>query len=268
MFDLSDTTFIVPFSLDSADRLRNLRITTRFLLHHFDTNIVVSEHAAESRLDTRIWTTTERRFIRHCFFRNEQPYFQRTRSVNLAVKEITTPYFVIYDSDVLLQSAQYIQAIQMLRQGDADMCLPFSNRVMWVPQEGVKLLPPVPSDDDLAALNYDISDDSYIFLGLVNFLNTRSFIEAGMMNENFKSWGYEEMELYIRLLKLGCSVLRVSGCAYHLDHYRGQDSTSEHPYYLHNQQEYHRTLACNPDDLRRQARSWHWVQNAGIPLPS
>jgi hypothetical protein len=261
MIDLSDVTFVIPFAMDSPDRLRNLHITTRFLLRNFSTHILISEYAAEPKLDLRQWSMPARHSIQHHFFQNPHPYFQRTRSVNLAVKTISTPFFVIYDSDVLLCTRQYIEAAMLLRGRNADMCLPFSNRVMWIPQEGVESLPTPVNDDVLDGLRYEVSDDRHIFLGLVNFLNTRSFIESGMMNEHFKSWGYEEMELYMRLIKLGYSVLRTSGLAYHLDHYRGSDSSANHEYFEHNQQEYHRILAHNPDDLRRYTLSWPWLND-------
>jgi hypothetical protein len=262
MIDLTDVTFVIPFSLDSPDRLRNLHITTTFLLRHFSTHILISEYAPEPKLDLKQWSQHARKSIRHRFFPNPYPYFQRTRSVNLAVRTISTPYFVIYDSDVLLCTRQYLEAVMFLRGRKADMCLPFANRVMWIPQEGVERLPTPVTDAVLDGLRYEVSDDRHIFLGLVNVLNTRSFIEAGMMNEHFKSWGYEEMELYMRLIKLGYSVLRTSGIAYHLDHYRGTDSSANHEYFEFNQQEYHRTLAHNPDELRQYTRSWPWLKDA------
>jgi predicted glycosyltransferase involved in capsule biosynthesis len=260
MHDLNDVTFVIPFALDSEDRLRNLKISTEYLLTHFQTNIVISEYADRSRLSLDQWSPAMTRNIRHEFFPNSNPYFQRTRSVNLAVKTITTPYFVIYDSDVLLKTGQYLQAAALLRSRKADMVLPFANQVMWIPEQEVNMLPRRISDTTLASLEYVLSDDSYIFLGLVNFINRQSFLNAGMMNEKFRAWGFEEMELYMRLVKLGYSVLRTPGLAYHLDHYRGAGSNAEHDYYQANQQEYHRILALNPDEMRGYIRTWNWVE--------
>jgi uncharacterized membrane protein YobD (UPF0266 family) len=260
MHDLRDVTFIVPFALDSEDRLRNLKISTEYLVSHFLTNIVISEYADKPRLSLKNWSPALKRNIRHEFFQNSNPYFQRTRSVNLAVKTITTPYFAIYDSDVLLKTGQYLQAAALLRSRKADMVLPFSNRVMWIQDDGVTALPSGISDTTLASLAYPVSDDSYIFLGLVNFINRQSFLAAGMMNENFRAWGFEEMELYMRMIKLGYNVLRTPGLAYHLDHYRGGGSNAEHAYYQANQQEYHRILALNPDEMRGYIRTWSWLE--------
>lgn len=256
MQNLSDMTFIIPFSLDSADRLRNLQIVSEYLLKHFDTTILIAEYAAHQKLTPDDLPQDER--LIHRFYRNPKPYFQRTRSVNLAVQDIDTPYFAIYDTDVLLPPAQVVAAVELLRAGECTMCLPFANRMMWIPREDVSALQP-PTPAKLAAFDYPVSDDSFIFVGLVNFLDKASFIEAGMMNEHFRSWGFEEMELYIRLLKLGYPVLRTGGIAYHLGHERGADSLPHNDYYAANQREYHKVMAMNPDDLRAYIASWEWT---------
>ena len=71
--------------------------------------------------------------------------------------------------------------------------------------------------------------------------------------------GFEEMELYIRLLKLGFRVLRTSGRAYHLGHPDGGNSSSEHPHFLDNRREYHKVLSLNPADLRQYVSTWPWA---------
>ena len=113
-----------------------------------------------------------------------------------------------------MQTWQYEQAITLLRDGCCDMALPFANRVMWVPSEHVADLRREVSDERLDALTYEVSDDAYIFLGLIHLSNTRSFKHVRHDgNERFRSWGYEEMEFYVRLLKLGFRVRRTYGQA-------------------------------------------------------
>jgi hypothetical protein len=258
--DLSDVTFVIPFSYDLPERLRNLRLVTEFILRHFVTNIIISEYDHEPKLTLDALPPGARKAVRHLFFKRSGNYFQRARSVNLAAREVLTPYLAICDTDVLLETRQYIEAASLLREGRCDMCLPFENRIMWIPSEEVDALESQVSDETLFTLNYELSDDSFIFLGLINFMNTRSFVAAGMMNENFKSWGYEEMELYIRLLKLGYRVLRTRGRAYHLGHGNGGETGPNHEYFHENKREYHRVFALNPDDLIRYIASWHWVQ--------
>ncbi|MEM5785943.1 MAG: hypothetical protein AAGU11_01415, partial [Syntrophobacteraceae bacterium] len=168
--DLSDITFIIPFSYDLPERLRNLKIVTNFLVEHFETNIIVSEYDSVPRLSPK--ALPPKRNIRHFFFEKPECWFERSRSVNLGSREVSTPYLAICDTDVLLESHHYIEGIKMLREDKCDLYLPFANRVMWIPAEEVKSLESRMDDETLASLNYNISDNSYIFLGLINFIST------------------------------------------------------------------------------------------------
>jgi len=257
--DLSDVTFVIPFCLDSASRLTNLRTVLEFVLGRFDTSIIVSELDQQPKLKLDFLPPELRRKILHRFHQNDSRAFSRSRSVNLATAEIVTPYLVINDADVLLQTQQYLDGVTLLRDGACDMALPYANRVMWIPTEDVATLQQDLSDERLAGLKYTVSDDSYIFLGLIGLLDTQAFKRAGMMNERFRSWGFEEMELYIRLLKFGFRVLRTSGYAYHLGHPKTTNSSSRHPHYIDNVREYHKVFALNPRDLREYVKSWPWV---------
>jgi hypothetical protein len=263
LHDLSDVTFIIPFCLDSPARLRNVRLVVESLVRHFTTTVVVSEYDAISRLQLDHWPAPLRGRLCHQYFHNPEPYFQRTRSANLVARAVQTPYLAIYDADVLVETEQLLQAVAWLRDGRCRMSLPFANRVIWIPRDDVPALGSCPTDAELAALPYPTSDDTQIFVGLVGLLNTRAFLKAGLMNEHFRAWGYEEMELYIRLLKLGYRILRTGGRAYHLGHGNAGHSGPDHPEFLNNQREYHRILALNPDELRREIASWPWLPRVG-----
>ena len=41
--DLKDVTFIIPLQIETDDRLRNIILTTSFLLNTFDTNVIIKE---------------------------------------------------------------------------------------------------------------------------------------------------------------------------------------------------------------------------------
>lgn len=256
---MRDTTFIIPFCLDTPSRLTNLDTVLTFLVSRLDTTVIVSEFDHESKLQLDISRPAFGGNVQHQFHRNDDCFFSRSRSINLAAREVETPYLVINDADALVQTWQYEQAITLLRDGCCDMALPFANRVMWVPSEHVADLRREVSDERLDALTYEVSDDAYIFLGLIGLLNTRSFKHAGMMNERFRSWGYEEMEFYMRLLKLGFRVRRTYGRAYHLCHPDGGNSSADHMHFLDNQREYHRVLALDAAELWHDVSTWPWA---------
>ena len=39
--DLKNTTFIIPLRIDTGDRLLNVIISTEYLLHNFDTTVMI-----------------------------------------------------------------------------------------------------------------------------------------------------------------------------------------------------------------------------------
>jgi hypothetical protein len=258
--DLTDLTIIVPFRLDLPDRLRNLRIVANSILSRFDTTILVAELDAAPQLnvdDLQLGNRGGR--LRHLFFEDEEGSFHRTRAVNLGAGQVQTPFLAIHDADIVLPGQQYADAMEQLRQQRCEMCLPFANRVMWVLREDVPALDAGLDDALLAELAYPVSDDNHLFLGLVNLLSTPAFFEAGLMNEHFRSWGYEEVELHMRLLKLGCRVLRTDGIAYHLGHADSGSPDADDASFQANLREYHRIVALNPDDLRDEIATWPWA---------
>ena len=48
--DLKNTRFIVLLRFDTGDRLRNVILSTAYLLHNFDTTVMIKEVDSERRL--------------------------------------------------------------------------------------------------------------------------------------------------------------------------------------------------------------------------
>ena len=49
--NLKNTTFIIPLRIDTGDRLRNVILSTVYLLHHFDTTVMIKEVDSEHRFE-------------------------------------------------------------------------------------------------------------------------------------------------------------------------------------------------------------------------
>ena len=60
--------------------------------------------------------------------------------------------------------------------------------------------------------------------GHVQFVNRKSYILAGMENENFRGSSPEDKERFYRFDKMGYSVGRIDDIVYHLEHSRGANS--------------------------------------------
>jgi len=71
-------------------------------------------------------------------------------------------------------------------------------------------------------------------VGFSQVFNRQSYINFGMMNENFMSWGCEDCELYYRMMCLRYKVGRVWNDVYHLEHSRTFNSHYNNPKFIEN----------------------------------
>ena len=47
-YNLKDTTFVIPFKLDSGDRVENIKLIVSYIFRNFDTNILIAEEVEEA----------------------------------------------------------------------------------------------------------------------------------------------------------------------------------------------------------------------------
>lgn len=259
MLNLSDVTFLIPYRRDSEDRERNLRIVVSYLLDHFRTNIVIAEHDEQSQLEP-IWPEAWRGSVEHLFIGTEAWYFHRARCINAAAKVAKTPFVVMQDTDALVDVAQYQEAVERLRSRAYEVCFPYAHRVMWVPNEFVPEVERVGSVEPLEGADFPVSGASHTIVSLVVFLDRTAFVASGMLNEHFKSWGYEDVEFFERIHKLGLGVMNLEGLVYHLDHERGEN-WGDNPLFERNRQEYEKVLMMDRGELRRYIQTWPWVRD-------
>ena len=128
--DLKNTTFIIPLRVDTGDRLRNVVLSTAFLLNKFDTNVIIKEVDSERRFEAyclpiikRLADTTNLNHIFEVETRTDDS-FHRTKILNDMVMESTTDVVVNYDTDILLPISSYTKAVEML-QGEYDVVYPY-----------------------------------------------------------------------------------------------------------------------------------------------
>ena len=75
------------------------------------------------------------------------------------------------------------------------------------------------------------AEDPRVFSSIASTLinRTSSYKKMYGENENFVSWGPEDVERYVRAVKMGLKVARVPSYIFHLEHPRGSDSSKENP---------------------------------------
>ena len=229
--DLENATFIVPLRLDSEDRLVNLKLTTKYLLDNFNTNIIILEAdtspKAEEIIDKK---------IEYIFYKDNNDFFHRTKFLNIMLDKVRTKCVINYDIDVVLPLEAYKLAYELINNDQADLVYPFeygrlqheidlSGKEKFKKNFSFEEL----SDEDFSIRNH-LSE-----VGHCQFFNRDVYIRYGMENEDFISYGPEDKERFERFIKFGKRIHFISKSpVYHLKHYRGKDSSEKNFYFQQN----------------------------------
>lgn len=244
--DLTDTTFIIPVFYDHLDRKLNLLLTINFLKQHFNTNIIIGE-----------WGGNEFEGLNEYadYIQFDYPSFHRTKMINEMAKKATTPIIINWDCDNILAPAQISEAVRAIRNG-VDIAYPFDGTVNRVPrfcfQHIAESLDVVSIPEKLYAVKHSS-------VGHAVVMNKKSFIKAGMENENFISWGPEDSERFNRYHILGLNVQRIPGSMYHMDHHVGENSSPQNKFFKQNEKEFMNVVTRNKSQLEDLINSWEWI---------
>ena len=254
--DLKNTTFIIPVKLDSEDRIRNLNQCISFLTRYLDTNIIIWEEDNVSKVSTHLSQDLKEKCK---IYFNPQPknYFHRTRILNEMIKLAETPVIANYDCDILLNPDNYKIAEDTILSKIYDVCYPYNGQMMDIPTKYLDYISNKFNNIDYNKCN-QIHPDSR---GGCFFISKEKYIESGMENEFFKSWGYEDNERYERYKKLEYKIGRLTGPLYHMSHKRNEDSDFSNPMIKNNKREFNLNIGFNKDELTSYISTWSWLKN-------
>lgn len=242
-YDLTNTTFVIPVYYDHPNRRHNLMLTIAWLLKHFDTNIIVGEQGNAFE-----WLKPWCNYVRF-----DYKEWHRTKMINEMCRMAKTPVVVNWDADNMLAPAQIIEAVNAVADG-ADIVYPFDGNVFRVPRY---LFAEVARTLDISGINTDhCRHPSSSSVGHAVVMNRKSFIDAGMENEKFISWGPEDSERYDRYNTLGLKVQRINGAVYHMDHYCGETSSSQNKFFLANMAEHRKVKNMSKEQLKSYIKTW------------
>lgn len=241
--DLSDVTFCIPVRLDSYERSENLRISREYLLDNFNTTVIVGEQAPR-QIDYSI------------LFELPEGFFYKTKLLNELYKMATTPIVVSYDCDVIIPVEQLVTAANQIKNG-YDFVYPFDSHFYDVDRSCLSYL----SKQQFNEIPQDkMQSLSVVSYGGCCFFNKQRYKEAGYTNQNFKSWGLEDTEIWYRLTKLKYKLDRVPGVLYHMSHPRGIDSSQSNPFHVQNYIEIRKIEDISECDLKSYIQTWDWVE--------
>lgn len=235
-----DATICIPVKYDHDDRKENLKLVLSYLRNDFHCKILVGEIGDNFGL-------------RGEFERVEFIYkkFHRTKILNELAK-LSSDVFINYDADVIMPPMALIEAVYRIKQG-ADMVYPYDGRFARVQRKWYSELLRYLDCGILSKYSFDgtRAHDMRSVGGCVVF-NKESFFSGGGENENFISYGSEDVERFERFTRLGFRVERVQGVLYHIDHFIGLDSYIHHQYYHENENELHRIRNLTDEELQNE----------------
>ncbi len=265
---IENTTFVVPLRIESTDRLRNVIVSTCYLLENTDATVIIKEVDTAST-----FAVTALPQIRECvgdknaekllsvFEKSDDKFFHRTRILNDMTMMSTTPVVVNYDCDILLPLSSYEDSEKLIMDGTYDVVYPYGDG-NWQYQ--------VFADDDLVSgfINdeYNLSvleQKSKIYdakYGFCQFFNREKYIEGGLENENFIAYGYEDNERWYRFNTMGYNVGRLDAHIYHLEHARTANSWFTNPYIEKNKNLYERIQGMNREELKEYYSNLDYVK--------
>jgi hypothetical protein len=259
--DLKNVDFIVPLRIDTGDRLRNVILSTSYLLHHFDCTVTIKEVDSERRFETyalpvikRLVDTTNLNFIFEEETRTDDA-FHRTKVLNDMIMDSKCDIVVNYDTDLILPLDTYTKAVEML-QGEYDVVYPY--RYGNHGERKVNLGFTIETQDDMDTFekgefvsrfiqeyNSTCFDDRFFYYpsnqgegwaeyGMVQFFNRKVYMDGYLENEGFVAYAPEDIERHHRWQTLGYNIGRVDNHAYHLEHQRTQNSWFHNPHMQNN----------------------------------
>lgn len=231
--DLSNSTFIIPLKIDSEDRIDNLQITTNYILNNFKTNLMILEADTEPKAKNLIDKS-----IDYIFYETKEKDgpFHRTKFLNIMLNKAKTKCVINYDIDAILPLPAYKFAYDLILNNEADLVYPFEYGKM---QHEINNQGKIKFQKDFSLEGLTDSDFSIknhlSEVGHCQFFDRQVYIDNGMENEYFISYGPEDKERFERFLKFKKKIHFIKGSpVYHLQHYRGNDSSERNSYFYQN----------------------------------
>jgi hypothetical protein len=233
MINLKEATFIIPIGIESNDREINTFITLSYLCKHLNTNIIIYEFDEESKVELILNKIDKgNTSINHIFKKKDQNLFHRTKFLNEMLVLVKTPVVINYDVDILLEPFVYRKCVDKIINGQ-DLVYPYfwgdsQKRIYYNGRDKIK------GSLDLSVLNNDDIDTVRSEYGHCQFFDTNSYKKGGMENELFISYAPEDQERGYRFKTLGYNVEWSDDLVYHIEHTRGENSSSANPMMSHN----------------------------------
>lgn len=267
LIDLTDVTVVCSVRLESRDRELNAQLFMRY----FDTFSRGAEFVFVEQDDvSKLTALVGHRDDAHVKLIRDSGCHHKTRNLNVASKLASRPILFCCDLDMFAHPRALAQGVDAIRRGiecvyphngivieilkgQVDANLDFTTLVSQLPTQAKNddgVLRPAESPGIRCRSLY--GDSTYDATGGAWLFQRRAFFDAGGWNENFLSYGFEDMEMAHRLQMLGVSIQRCDHNLYHLEHERTIDSRFNN-LMQSNEAEFQRVLCMDAESLRNYA---------------
>ena len=260
--NLTDTTFLIAFRIDHDDRFINLGLQLKYLLSNFNTNFIIFEDGPSQHFTRLInsgqITEDHMKNIDYEYTYNNNEFFHRMQNINKCLAKVKTKVCVNLDIDVLIPIDYYIDAQNKILNMEYDVIHPFNN------PPGVYL---IHQNDKKNIILNDIRQirnkctNGKAGNGFLIFFRTSEYIRMGGESEEFKSFGPEDDERICRAIYNGLKYGRLDIEVYHLEHYRGPNSSNSNPYFNHNCQYWNtmKSIYTNSNNNPHYMKVLNWL---------
>ncbi len=231
--DLSDVTFIIPVRIESEDRKFNFSRVIEFLAKTFNTNVIITESGPDQLVPLLLEKINVKSLnLKYRYIHSNDHVFHRTLILNEMLILSRMPVTVNYDIDVFMDPQAYVNARNKIMNEGYDLVFPYKQG------ENTQKRVIFPNKEQYNGEN--LFDEKYhspygTYCGHCQFFRTESYIKGGMENENFYSYGPEDVERVERFMKLGYKVTWMDDIIYHIEHSRGINSAPSNPMFYHNE---------------------------------
>lgn len=211
-------TIGIPVRIDSEERKANLLTVIKYLAV-LQCRIIVLEADTQSN----VRDLCNRNFVEYKFVESQNPVFYRTHYINQLLQMSDTDVVAIWDTDVLVDYDQIVEALQMIQKGFT-ITYPYDGRFIMLSEQLSKQMRHKPDFEYLRNLRM------HSFLGRklcggAYLVHKLRYLKCGGENERFTGWGPEDAERLHRVSILGHRVYHIpDGELYHLHHPRGINS--------------------------------------------
>jgi hypothetical protein len=250
--DLSDLSVVIPIKIDHQDRLDNLKCVVTFFNKYFiNYELIIIEQSTEQRCNF-----LENQSNINYEFRQKEGLIHRTVMLNDGFKKSNRKFISSYDTDVIFNPSAIGVTMDFLRKGEV-FVFPYNGifvnvsghwKQHYINHTDCDAYPKYTHGNIPPVDGFSILHPSSV--GGAVFFNKEVFMKHGGYNKKFIAWGFEDNELVTRYSKLGYNIKRVDEyCLYHLNHFRGADSTAS-THYGNNQKEFNRVTSMTLEYLQ------------------